>query len=243
MVPHVKTTTTMNIASFWSWDNVNWVSQVLLVILAGIALVSGTIVNRRQSREIAATNERAAKLEKDAAEARLELAKLDPLNLPIKSVTAEVFLMVRGDFHDWPFPNEMLKTSVHVSLCSKEIALVMLRCVACESFPIMTSPAEPNATQANLDGRFFSMSFAWPSSDWIDAQDFKYWIDLNNASTSMLDTEMVAAVISIPPLKSESAEVLQSSCVVTINGSIRRKFAVPKSFPKTGSIVCPPIKD
>jgi len=47
----VITTTTMNIASF-SWDTVNWVSQLLLVVFAGLALVSGTIVNRRQSKQL-----------------------------------------------------------------------------------------------------------------------------------------------------------------------------------------------
>jgi hypothetical protein len=35
-----------------SWDTVYWVSQLLLVILAGVALISGAVVNKRQSRQL-----------------------------------------------------------------------------------------------------------------------------------------------------------------------------------------------
>src|SRR5438876_9101730 len=41
----------MNIALF-TWDNVSWLSQLLLVIFAGVALVSGTVVNKRQARQL-----------------------------------------------------------------------------------------------------------------------------------------------------------------------------------------------
>src|SRR5205823_10323415 len=38
--------------------------------------------NRQQDAAIAETRERTAKLEKEAADARLELARIDPINLP-----------------------------------------------------------------------------------------------------------------------------------------------------------------
>ena len=45
---------------------------------------------------VARINERAAGLEKEAAQLRLDLAKVDPFNLPVKSISAEVFLLVDG---------------------------------------------------------------------------------------------------------------------------------------------------
>ena len=52
-----------------SWETVYSWSQIFVVVFAGFALVSGLIVNKRQSREIAFANERTAKAE-------LELEKL-----------------------------------------------------------------------------------------------------------------------------------------------------------------------
>src|SRR5262245_17337946 len=68
-----------------------------------------------------------------------------------------------------------------------------------------------------------------------------YWIERNNASTAMLDKEMVGAVIRLPPPKDNAdkpSQILHSSCILTINGSIRRNFSVPKSA-KAVNIFCP----
>lgn len=35
-----------------SWETVYWLSQLLLVLFAGVALVSGAVVNKRQSRQL-----------------------------------------------------------------------------------------------------------------------------------------------------------------------------------------------
>jgi len=198
--------------------------------------------NRQQDAAIAETKERTAKLEKEAAYARLELAKIAPLNLPVTSIKADVFLLVRGDFFEWYFNKDdpVLKggaRSVSVSLAGKEIALAILQCSEFESIPANTGILE------KIDGRTFSMSFAWPIGDWFAAQPIKYWIERENASTAMLDKELIGAVIPLPPLKAEKpCEILQSSFFITINGSIRRDFSVPKSS-ATSNIFCPVKKD
>jgi hypothetical protein len=37
-----------------SWETVYWVSQLLLVVFAGVALISGAVVNKRQSKQLLA---------------------------------------------------------------------------------------------------------------------------------------------------------------------------------------------
>jgi len=239
-------------------ENVYWVSQVLsfvllagTVVLGGVALFAGKMLNDRQAEEILKLStkleeqrqkteeqrEKTAKLEKEATDARLELEKIDPLNAPIRSIRADVWLVVRADFFEWYFKKNdpVLKgggRAVSVTLAGKEGALVVLH--ECTDFESM-----PWAEQGQPDGRTFQMSFAWPVGDWFSAQDVKYWVERNNASTAMLDRELVGAVISLPPAKEEKpAEILQSSCMVTINGSIRRNFSVPKAS-VAHSIFCP----
>ncbi|HEX7517718.1 MAG TPA: hypothetical protein VF345_10590 [Chthoniobacterales bacterium] len=75
-------TTVTNIAVF-GWDGINWVSQLALVIFAGIALISGTIINKRQAKELirlnttlSETTERASKAQESAANATIESDKL-----------------------------------------------------------------------------------------------------------------------------------------------------------------------
>jgi hypothetical protein len=180
-----------------------------------------------------------ARLKNEAAQARLELARIDPLNLPIRSMTAEVFLIVRGEFFDWYFaatPFSIGKASSSVSIYDKEGALVTMRCTAFESTEYM---ATVSGAVSKVVGRTFSMSFVWPSSDWMDAQDVhRNWVERNNASPAMLDKELIAAGISIPPSKGD-LQIEMASCVVTINGSIQRKFVPPK-IAKTGEIICAP---
>ena len=66
----VKITTPMNIA-FFTWENVYWLSQLLLVLFAGIALVSGRIVNNRQAVEIETLRNKNLELEARVTPRRL----------------------------------------------------------------------------------------------------------------------------------------------------------------------------
>ena len=201
------------------------------------------------ARELKGKDVQIAKLEKDTADARLELAKIDPLNLPIRSIRADIFLMVRADFLDWLFDKAFEPavkggaSSVSVTIDGKGgLPLVKLQCEKFESILWFTTP-----DKGEPDGRTFSMSFVWPTTDALEVitrDMFRYWIDRNNASTAMLDKELGRVFISLPPTKElhKPAEILQSSCVVTINGSIRRNFSVPKSS-VTYNIFCPLKKD
>jgi hypothetical protein len=183
-----------------------------------------------------------ARLNERTAQARLELAKIDPMNVPIRSLTAEVFLIIRGEWYDWYFtdsPLSVSKKSADVSIYSKTGALVTMRCTAFESFQYLAKVSED---ESKVVGRTFSMSFVWPSSDWMDAQSnplFRNWVERNNASTAMLDKESIAAGISIPPTKGDM-EIEMASCVVTINGSIQRRFVPASPVQKQGEIMCIP---
>jgi hypothetical protein len=97
------------LSSVESWNSVfEWGSLFLVagtVAFGAGAILTSRIIKAKQealvgeantkaaeaNKAAAEANERAAKLEKDAAEARLELAKIDPLNLPIRSIKADVF--------------------------------------------------------------------------------------------------------------------------------------------------------
>ena len=235
-------------ASYWT--------GIAAVVLTGLAAIAGALTwyftarlsdqkdkdfrtfKKASETEIARAKEHTAKLENDAAQARLELARIDPINLPIKSIKAEIFLIVRGKFFDWYFTNpDTGKESSSVSIYDKEGAVVTLRCTAFKSFEYLGSGGGSKAI-----GRTFSMSFAWPSSDWIDAQsEYRYWIERANASTAMLDKVTVAADVVVPPSE-DDMETVMSSFVVTINGSIQRKFVVPKTVKAGGVIVCAPQK-
>src|SRR5713101_8111682 len=173
------------LSSVESWNSFfEWGSLILVagtVAFGAGAILTSRIIKAKQEASIgeantkaaeankaaADANERAAKLEKDAAEARLELAKIDPLNLPIRSIRADIFLIVRGDFFDWHFDKgDVLKgggRSVNVSLEGKSGALVELQCNEFESL-LWVSPG-----QQAPDGRTFSMSFVWPKSDFDTA--------------------------------------------------------------------------
>ncbi len=212
----------------------------------------GAVDSKNKDLEIAAAkaaaataNEKAAALEKEALALRLELAKIAPVNLPIKSIVAEVTLIIKGSVADWPLAANWPAPQKPVgsfSLDSQGGALVILRCRQLETMRVVSGPnAKPAETVPLPDGRTFSMSFSWPSNDLvIDAQTggqskFKYWIDRNNVSTTELEKEMRGAMIDIPFLD-KGAEIASGSCTVTINGSIQKTFLVPKAVTENGMI-------
>jgi hypothetical protein len=82
-----------NDVSFWAnW----WLAGSLAVgVLSTVAIiVSGNLKEATLRRDLAASQERTAKLEKEAEDARLELAKINPINIPIKLLRADVFLLI-----------------------------------------------------------------------------------------------------------------------------------------------------
>ena len=82
MITVTAATTAINILGL-SWDGINWLSQLLLVIFAGMALISGSVVNRRQARQLlelqtklSQTTETAFKARESAANAEIESDRL-----------------------------------------------------------------------------------------------------------------------------------------------------------------------
>jgi hypothetical protein len=65
----------INIAIF-SWENVYWLSQLLLVAFAGIALISGRVVNNRQSTDLLTLRRELADAKTKQAEAEKSLLEL-----------------------------------------------------------------------------------------------------------------------------------------------------------------------
>jgi hypothetical protein len=137
-----------SLSSVESWNSFfEWGSLFLIagtVAFGAGAILTSRIIKAKQEASIgeantkaaeankgaADANERAAILDKKAAEARLELAKIDPVNLPRRSIRADIFLVVRADFLDWHFDKgEVLKggaRSISVSIDGKSGALVRL---------------------------------------------------------------------------------------------------------------------
>jgi hypothetical protein len=71
-------TQTMNIA-FFTWESVYWLSQLLLVAFAGLALVSGRIVNNRQATQLVTLETQLATAKRTQAEAEKSLLELQQL--------------------------------------------------------------------------------------------------------------------------------------------------------------------
>jgi len=71
----MATTATMNTALL-TWENVYWLSQLLLVAFAGLALVSGRIVNNRQAAQSLTLQTELATARRKQAEAEKSLLEL-----------------------------------------------------------------------------------------------------------------------------------------------------------------------
>jgi hypothetical protein len=235
----------------------------LYVWALGIALLVGVFSfwAQRQaiigSRKLVTTSselseEKDRQLQRDLANARLELARIDPVNLPIKSLKADVSIVARGKFFDWNFtPPRDPKTMCRVSISPIDGGgIATMLCDHFESFPMIMHQQDGPEIR---DARTFSMSFAWPYADWSQAQwqelqkkvGIQDLLDRETISTARLD-EMLdkkLAVLQILMMPSDGdVEILTQSFVLTINGSIQRKFSFPTRT-KFGILNCTPEKD
>jgi len=224
---------------------------VWLVIAAFISATFTWLVwrsgNRQQYAAIAETKERTAKLEKEAADARLELAKIDPLNLPIKSMRVDIFLLIRGVFDSSfsidPKPSPKLANFV---LSTREGVILGLSSqqLECEATFATQNDTDDRAVP---NARRISLSCFWPGNELIDAQisalgdKGRYWIDRENVSTTRLDKESYCGVLYLFGVTDES-EIISGSCTIVINGAIRRTLSVPKKI-ENRRIIFNPIKE
>jgi hypothetical protein len=184
----------------------------------------------KADEETAKLKVRAAELEKEAATARLELARIDPINLPIKSIRVELYLLVRAQF--------IIKTAYaggtsfdNFVIFDDKAALVQIDCSQGESVPVTTRDGnEPEPTSPNA--RSFKLSFIWPSTSFFetsagDNPNLLFPIEKNKTSTVEFDKVVSKAQFVISGLEGP-AKIEEGYCVITINGSIQRRFSVSK---------------
>jgi hypothetical protein len=68
------------------------------------------------------------------------------------------------------------------------------------------------------------------------------WVSRNNVSTAELDKEMTAMDIYVMGVAiDKNSEIASGNCVLTINGSIQRRFSIPKHTNKF-IVHCVPVK-
>lgn len=197
-----------------------------------------------QVEELRAKNKgleaQAQELEEQIIQTSNDLAKVDPLNRPINSMRADVFIVIRAtnEFEAaMKKLNGQLNPSVTKSLTGflilpkgftygKDSALGSLGCKEYESAPYFRGGTE------------YSMSFSWPSGDIEDTVNLS-WIATNRASATELDKAIGSVEIFIPGVTNHS-EIADGSCILTINGSIQKRFSIPKYTDKFW-VSCLPI--
>ena len=225
----------------WSADDVyfwaNWGlagSLIFGVALTIAVIVSGNIKEAALKRELAASSERTAGLEKEAADARLELARINPINLPIKSMIAEVYIVIRSDdFREPFFPATM---GGDFAISDRDGVLIALRCKNRDCMPTFLTDPITKATLQKANALTVSMTFSWPAGTPFA---FRYWVDRNNASLAELDKRVIGAMFDVPEI-SNNSEIVSGVCVVTINGTLQRRFEIPK-MTLAGTVTCLPI--
>jgi hypothetical protein len=204
------------------------------IVIAGIVMeifVAGwTAVEEWQTRQIAISN--------------------DPLNQPIKSMTVEAVFLIKGtNFFD--FDSKFLQMPAPkaewVSIIGKDgndPTLAVLRCKEFRSVPGEILPTQQTSKETDL--RTFFLSFSWPNVDPVAVLAAQRnvglsWISAHNASAYDLDKQMTAAVVGIAGIQDQE-EIISGMCVLTINGSIQRRFSIPKYNINGGQILCPLMK-
>jgi uncharacterized membrane protein len=163
-----------------------------------------------------------------------------PENRPIKSMRVDVYLVIlaTNKFEDdlknlGPAFKEIMPVvikSLAVALIlpkdfvyGKDSALGELRCKEYESRHHLFG-----------GGTQYSMSFSWPSGD---MSDMAAPIATNNVSVNDLCEKIGSLNIMIAGIEKHS-DIMEGSCILTINGSIQERFSIPK-FTDQICVNCP----
>ncbi|MEK7952787.1 hypothetical protein [Luteolibacter soli] len=215
------------------------VATVVLTVLAAVAGFGAWYFAAKEAdwkdgelkRFQSESRERAALLEKEAAEARLELARIDPAKVPVRSVRVDIFVFATGPFlddHLKEMPQSVLGSKLF--LLSRSKTLCELQCV---KFTPAISRSSDNTVKPPvvLEGWSFAMTFEWPSPSWDDADGRRLlnWLEERNASTADLDNEIEAVSLCMPCSRGEGG-IYNGSCIMTLNGNIRRDFKFPSTY-------------
>jgi len=163
----------------------------------------------------------------------------NPLNQPIKSLRIDMCLGILGTNFD---ESQLQKGSTYSEIVSGTDVLVVPSCDKYESvfWEYLGFP------EKHSGGRIYSMTFNWPASDFgasimMSQPRVKYLIDRENVSINDLDSLKNEVIVFVPSMKRGSEISRLSSCVVTYNGSIIRRYTIPE---KTDGLFleCPLIR-
>lgn len=85
-----------------SWETVYWVSQLLLVVFAGVALVSGAVVNKRQSKQLLTLETSLEEQREKTAKAEADTLELRKTILGPRHFTPEAWEKAKGILRNAP---------------------------------------------------------------------------------------------------------------------------------------------
>jgi len=253
-VEHFKKFTKKQHARKLHIEKIGW-----LILVAGLALefLAEHAAKRISDRENSRLNKEAGDARKEASDANILAKQLeannlmlrtnvavleeklqqtsslttknDPLNLPIRSITARVYLTVlatnSASAEEMNADSEIALFGGHFDIISKSNSVaVMLSC---------TEYQTAGYSQIPSDGRHYktiSMVFSWPTTEKPLLSHIDKFRD-KNISTKELDNEMVGAVIFFPECK-VPLKITEGACTITINGTLERSLLIPNHSDK-----------
>jgi hypothetical protein len=152
----------------------------------------------------------------------------NPLNQPINSMKADIFLWINAtnSFEALLRAKDpwVTKAASEVLILPKgfvlrkDTALGSLRCVEYDVRP---------APESAGGGTVCAMSFSWPSGNLDDNSPQGSPIATRSVSIEELDEKMGSLELFMVGLETNS-EIRIGACNLTLNGSIKRQFSVPK---------------
>lgn len=113
--------------TFFTWENVNWFSQFVLVVFAGVALVTGTVINKRQNREVLELRTKLSQQEEKTERAKQDTLGIERLiKAPRKVINAKA-----DEILDWGDKGSVyiswITTSDEAGVIAEEAANVLDR--------------------------------------------------------------------------------------------------------------------
>jgi hypothetical protein len=179
-------------------------------------------------------SERAANLEKEAAEARLELARIDPENLPINTMNVGFSIKIKGVFPSMnkailelqPLPNHL--DCVLELKRQGDSPPVIVKTFSYKSEPVGEPPYKREPGDIVPPVWNFTGSFVWPLPQEMGLRPDR--IEAESLTTAGLMKELEAVTLTLPET-SGPAEVLNGDVVIYVNGIIRKQIgSIPKTY-------------
>lgn len=165
-------------------------------------------------------------LEWQTIEAKTNIARIDPINLPIKSMVLEISLKIWNPSDVNPVDSEAALFGGFCKFKTKQGGdIAILDCKQFNNIARAIPLLGQSLSITNI--RLYTMSFNWPGNG-VSTRLFST-INEEDVSTKSFDSQINGLVISVPDSGSSLA-IVGGSCVLTINGSIRRTFLIPKYF-------------